>query len=92
MPKAKDAPPGQDADLAFSPDGEYVAFRRRMETDKRDGQFDIFRADLDGTNVKRLTDGLANEQDPTWSPDSFQIAIKSDADSTDWLGRRNTRV
>ncbi len=76
---------GRDADPVASPDGRYVAFRRRMPVaGKSRGQADIFRVRTDGTGLTRLTDDPADEQDPSWSPDSSQIAYKSAAATSAW--------
>jgi Tol biopolymer transport system component len=69
---------GSDADPAFSPDGKYVAFRRRVPTNDGD-QADIYRVNVDGTGLTQLTTDPAPEQNPAWSPDSRQIAYKSGA-------------
>jgi len=71
------AVPGQDADLVFSPDGRYVAFRRWTPTSGGKGQQDVYRARSDGSQVKRLTKDSADERAPSWSPDSQQLAYKS---------------
>ena len=34
----------------------------------------------DGTNIRQLTDHLADDSSPTWSPDGGQIAFSSDRD------------
>ena len=39
--------------------------------------------DIDGTNVKRLTNSPANEIEPKWSPDGTRIVFCSDR-SGDW--------
>jgi Tol biopolymer transport system component len=36
--------------------------------------------DIDGANVTNLTNNLANEDAPAWSPDGSRIAFASDRD------------
>ncbi len=74
---ADPAVPGQDADLVFSADGRYVAFRRWVPTSDGKGQQEIYRARGDGSEVHALTTDTANERDPSWSPDSQRLAYKS---------------
>ncbi|CAN5578775.1 hypothetical protein BH20ACI3_BH20ACI3_39560 [soil metagenome] len=57
--------PADDTQLAFSPDGERIAFRS-----ERDGG-GIFIMGATGENVRRLTDLGFN---PAWSPDGKEIA------------------
>ncbi|HET9649818.1 MAG TPA: Hsp70 family protein [Microlunatus sp.] len=74
---------GSDADPAFSPDGKYVAFRRRVPVPGGQAQSDVYRVKVDGTGLTQLTDDPASEQNPAWSPDSGQIAYKSGAATAD---------
>ena len=44
--------------------------------------FDIYVMDLNGGNLRSLTNHPANEQDPTWSPDGRFLAYTSNQDGT----------
>ncbi len=57
---------------AWSPDGSRIAF-----TSTRDGNPEIYVANRDGSNVKRLTNNPAIDISPTWSPSGTQIAFTS---------------
>jgi TolB protein len=57
---------------AFSPDGTRIAF---MST--RDGQAEIYVMNVDGSNVRRLTNHPADDVTPTWAPSGTQIAFTS---------------
>lgn len=60
--------PQWDTEPAWSPDGKHIAF-----TSTRDGDFNIYVMDADGSNVTRLTE--QNSHASTWSPDSKRIAF-----------------
>ena len=44
----------------------------------REGNWDIYSMNADGSNVNRLTDVAASDTEPTWSPDGNRIAFVSD--------------
>jgi LysM repeat protein len=44
----------------------------------RDGDWDIYAVNMDGSGLKRLTDNSAQDGLPTWSPDGQSIAFVSD--------------
>ncbi|MGD8752116.1 MAG: hypothetical protein PVG14_11870, partial [Anaerolineales bacterium] len=46
-------------------------------TSERDGNSEIYLINADGTGLQRLTDDLAYDAWPTWSPDGSQIAFMS---------------
>jgi Tol biopolymer transport system component len=46
----------------------------------RDGNFEIYTINSDGTNLTRLTDDSADDLHPEWSPDGTQIAFNSNRD------------
>ena len=66
---------GPTADLrpSWSPDGRRLAFMSN-----RDGNFEIYLADANGSNVRRLTEDPGNDFNPDWSPDGKAIAWNSD--------------
>ncbi|MBN1106799.1 MAG: Tol-Pal system beta propeller repeat protein TolB [Deltaproteobacteria bacterium] len=45
-----------------------------------EGRFHIFAVDPDGRNLRRLTEGQANNEDPCWSPDGRYIVFSSTRD------------
>ena len=57
----------------FSPDGKQIAFMSG-----RDGNPEIYAMNVDGSNVRRLTNNQAGDSSPTWSPSGSQIAFTSD--------------
>ncbi len=57
---------------AWSPNGKWIAF----VSGSHGQNMDIYRMDIDGTNLRRLTDRGKNGR-PTWSPDSQWIAFTS---------------
>jgi Tol biopolymer transport system component len=60
--------PGPNGQIAFS--------------SNRNGNFEIYTMNDDGSDVTRLTEDDANDFDPIWSPDGDKIAFVSDRDST----------
>jgi eukaryotic-like serine/threonine-protein kinase len=58
-----------------SPDSRYIAFMS-----SRDGNWNVYRVNLDGSGLVRLTDNSANDGLPAWSPDGSSIAFLSDRD------------
>ena len=61
----------------FSPDGTRIAFMSG-----RDGNPEIYVMNVDGSNLRRLTNHPAGDGTPTWSPNSQQIAFVSDRTGT----------
>lgn len=78
--------PGYDAEATIAPNGKRIAF-----TSMRDGDLDIYTMDLDGKNVKRLTNEVGYDGGPFWSYDSQWIVYrahhpKTDKDIKDYQG------
>ena len=57
----------------YSPDGTRIAF-----ASTRHGNSEIYVMNVDGSNVRRLTNNPAIDVTPTWSPSGNQIAFTSD--------------
>jgi molecular chaperone DnaK len=77
-----------DADPAWSPNADAIAFRRREKTNS-----DVYVVAADGSQSPRaLADSSADEQDPSWSPTGDEIAYKSIEESSDWPDSTLDRV
>jgi len=57
----------------WSPDGTHIVFWRA-----RVANSEIYTANADGTDQRRLTTHQARDLNPVWSPDGRQIAFESD--------------
>jgi TolB protein len=64
---------GQNQSPAFSPDGKRLAF-----ASSRTGNMEIWVANIDGTNLRRITSNPAIDTAPCWSPTGQEIAFTSD--------------
>jgi Tol biopolymer transport system component len=82
-----------DADPAWSPKGDQLAFRRRDRTGDLKNS-DVYVIDADGkSEAKPLADDPhADEQNPSWSPSGDEIAYKSNAKAAAWPGPTLDRV
>ena len=58
---------------AWSPDGRQLTF-----TSNRDGNFEIYRVNADGSGLVNLTHHPKNDRDAVWAPDGSRIAFVSD--------------
>ena len=56
----------------LSPDGQWITF-----ISNRDGDFEIYIADVNGNNLRQLTANDTGDYDPVWSPDGQWIAFYS---------------
>jgi hypothetical protein len=63
---------GSDSFPRWSPDGRKIAFHR----DSGDNNVDIYLMDVDGSNIRRLTDTPGPDTLPAWTPDG-RIVFRS---------------
>ena len=68
---------GSNFTPSWSPDGTRICF-----ASNRDGNMELYVANRDGSNVRRLTNHPASDITPTWSPSGTQIAFTSDRTGT----------
>ena len=71
-----ETPESSEGAPAFSPDGRRIAY----DTD-RDGNFEIYVMNADGTGARRLTTSPSRDLAPAWSPDGGSIVFMSDRDA-----------
>ena len=64
--------PADDIYPSWSPDGRQIAF-----ISDRDGNWEIYVMNADGSGLTRLTDSPTGDFDPKWSPDGRRIAFMS---------------
>jgi hypothetical protein len=67
--------PADDYQPAWSPDGALIAF-----ASNRDGDFEIYVMNADGSGVTQLTDDPEWDYHPSWSPDGSSIVFASSRD------------
>ena len=75
---------------SFSPDGQRVIFSSLMHSTSGSEQArEIYMANVDGTNLKRITtDGLWNHN-PVWTPDGTKIVFESYRGGVDGIYKMN---
>jgi len=61
-----------DGKPTWSPDGSYIAFQS-----SRNGNWEVYIIDINGTNLINLTNNVADDNQPSWSPDGSKIAFVS---------------
>jgi TolB protein len=61
----------------FSPDGKVIVFSGQ---ENKLNNFNIFRVDVGGSNLVRLTAGSHSSENPVWSPDGRFVAFSSNID------------
>jgi Tol biopolymer transport system component len=64
---------GLDADPAWSPDGKKIAF-----DSNRDGNYEIYVMDADGSGERNLTASESLDALPAWSADGRELAFESE--------------
>ena len=68
-------PDDQATAPAVSPDGKFVAFMSQ-----KDGNLEIYRVNIDGSELRRLTQVASNDGLPAWMPNGRTILFASDRD------------
>lgn len=64
--------PGDDRYASYSPDGQYIIFESN-----RDGNWEIYIMNADGSHQKRLTRNDAEDRRPSWHPKGQKIIFES---------------
>ncbi len=77
--------PTADDQAAWSPDSMQIVFQSN-----RDGNFEIYTMNRDGSDQHRLTDSPRRDLIPNWSPDGRQIIFMSERDINAELYVMNT--
>jgi tol-pal system beta propeller repeat protein TolB len=72
---------GEDMQPSFSPDGEMVVFTSSIYEGNGDFNYEIFRVNIDGSNLTQLTDSPEMDMEPCFSPDGKTIVFTRYMDS-----------
>ena len=77
FPKISKGAPFGDMDPKISPDGKKIAFERHQNNKGNFGlgDYDLYVMDIDGKNIKDISQNSIAEAVPTWSPDSKKLAF-----------------
>ncbi|HEX8492269.1 MAG TPA: hypothetical protein VF658_05470 [Pyrinomonadaceae bacterium] len=90
-PVLADSAPSRDVELSqatYTLVGNSSCTAARIAfVSNRDGNYEVYTANVDGSNVTRLTNNLAEEDSPSWSPDGTKLVFQSNRD-----GRNNIFV
>jgi Tol biopolymer transport system component len=68
---------GFEGSADWSPDGRYILYHSDKPEVGRNGNFDIYIADVDGANIDRKTKATAKDLDPSWSNNGNRISYVS---------------
>ena len=58
---------------SFSPDGKQIAF-----TSNRDGNFEVYLMNADGSSLRRVTNHPERDDYPMWHPDGKRLVMVSE--------------
>ena len=70
---------------SWSPDGTRLTF-----ISDRDGNYEVYVMNADGSEQVRITNNAAADMDPEWSPDGGRIAFVSDRDGSEEIYLMNS--